>query len=99
VAYKAFRRAFGSRSDVLLRLHFRETAPVGVRFADKNVEAIAGVFPLEELRGLYQQADCLVFLVARVGVYPHVKLRPLVYPLSPPIGAAWRTSCRTGASR
>jgi len=61
IAYKAFRLAFGSRSDVLLRLHFRETAPVSVRFADKNVEVFTDVLPLEALRLFYQQADCLVF--------------------------------------
>ncbi|MGB4869282.1 MAG: glycosyltransferase [Candidatus Promineifilaceae bacterium] len=61
IAYKAFRQAFGGRSDVLLLLHFREVAPVGVRFADKNVNVLTGVFPLDNFRSFYQWADCMVF--------------------------------------
>ncbi|MCA9872602.1 MAG: glycosyltransferase [Anaerolineales bacterium] len=61
LAYKAFRLAFGSRSDVALLLHFRKTVPAGVRFNDANVDAFTGIFSLEELRGFYQWVDCMVF--------------------------------------
>lgn len=61
VAYKAFMLAFGDRSDVKLKLHFREM-PLGVvSFDDPNVEVVAGKLPLGQLRELLQSADCFVF--------------------------------------
>jgi glycosyltransferase involved in cell wall biosynthesis len=61
VAYRAFRRAFGDRDDVRLRLHFRRLPKDGISFRDNNVEVLHGSFPLPEMREFYRRADCFVF--------------------------------------
>jgi glycosyltransferase involved in cell wall biosynthesis len=61
VAYRAFRKAFGNRDDVRLRLHFREM-PLGVRgFVDANVDVVVGLYDRPDLRQMLQAADCYVF--------------------------------------
>ncbi len=59
VVYQAFSRAFGRRTDVRLRLHFRQLP--NVSFRDANVEVIDGPLEMDAMRDFYQQADCFVF--------------------------------------
>lgn len=61
LVYRAFRVAFGDRTDVRLTLHFREW-PVGVSGCiDRNVMAYAGRLPLPDMRHNLQYADCYVY--------------------------------------
>lgn len=61
VAYRAFCKAFGKRTDVRLVLHFRKMPRGVVGFGDQNVDAIEGLYDRPELRTLLQSADCFVF--------------------------------------
>jgi glycosyltransferase involved in cell wall biosynthesis len=61
VAYKAFRLAFGDRSDVQLLMHFREALPGDPRFADRNVRTIVGRVDTYKWRELLAGVDAFVF--------------------------------------
>ncbi len=61
VAYKAFRLAFGSREDVRLVLHFRQSLPGHPKFTDTNVETRIGIVTQQEKLGLLGDADCFVY--------------------------------------
>ena len=61
VAYRAFRLAFGDRTDVQLVLHFREALPGNPKFADQNVKALIGKLDRYAWRSLLARADCFVF--------------------------------------
>lgn len=61
VVYRAFSLAFGQRTDVRLRLHFRSLPTSGVTFRDANVEVTHGPLEMDAMRDFYQQADCFLF--------------------------------------
>ncbi|CAG0933637.1 hypothetical protein TFLX_03146 [Thermoflexales bacterium] len=61
VAYRAFMAAFGKRTDVELVLHFRGDLPGRVKFSDKNVRTVVGLFDRPLLRMMLQEVDCFVF--------------------------------------
>lgn len=100
IAYKAFWQAFGGRSDVLLLLHFREVAPVGVRFADKNVNVLTGVFPWTISAVFISGLTAWSFRpVGRVGACRLAKPQLPACRLSLPIGVVWPMNCQAGACR
>jgi glycosyltransferase involved in cell wall biosynthesis len=61
VAYRAFRRAFGDRTDVALVLHFRCPQVGEPAFVDENVVHLVGHLTDAEWLNLLHQADCMVY--------------------------------------
>jgi glycosyltransferase involved in cell wall biosynthesis len=61
LAYRAFRLAFGDRSDMQLVMHFRDHLPGKPRFEDRNVRAVIGKMYTYQWRSMLAAVDAFVF--------------------------------------